>query len=207
MGKTFIPSSSHFCTSVPTPNFLLCQLLPLFPLMHHCVIQWDLTWIFMLCCLTCSCFDSSKWANEADKQLSGQAQTSETCSAAWQWYGHCWAPWQGHISPGSMTARHSEGTWRAYSNPVCLSNRLTVTVTLFCLQHAHAIHPKQAPAETCSSLCSFCEDRANLTPYIRKKGFWGVGVEFDPWDKTLHLSNVSYEFVKGMGILAGWHYF
>lgn len=43
-------------------------------------------------------------------------------------------------------------------------------------------HPKQAAAETCSFFCRFCEDRANLTPYIRKKrlsgcwrGVWYMG--------------------------------
>lgn len=98
IGKTFIPSSSHFCTSVPVPDFLFCQLLPLFPLMNGCVTQWDLSCIFVLCCLTCSCFDSSEWANEADQKLSGKAQTSETCSAARQWYSDRWAAQQGHMS-------------------------------------------------------------------------------------------------------------
>lgn len=48
----------------------------------------------------------------------------------------------------------------------------------------------------------FCEDRTDLTPY-KEKSFLGVGGEFDTWDKTQCLSNVSYESIQGMGD-TGW---
>lgn len=162
MGKTFILSSSHFCTSVPSPNFLCCQLLPLFPLKHHRATRGDLSCIFVLCCLTCSSSDSLERVSEAEQQLSAKAHTWETSG----FYRDCWAPWQSHVSPGSQwLAGTPKVLWECFSDPGWLPNRLPVTVTL------SAISPwsTKPPQTSCCRkqylfFCSFCEDRANLTP-------------------------------------------
>lgn len=170
MGKTFILSSSHFCTSAPSPNFLCCQLPPLFPLKHHGETPGDLSCIFVLCCLTCSSSDSLERVSEAEQQLSGKAQTWETSgssSGAAELLGKATHP-QG-LRDFQALLRFSE------SSPVVLVGCSTGS-----LWHWHFLmslldaqnHPRPAAGENCSFFSvDFTKTQQILLLYKEKRLF------------------------------------
>lgn len=164
MGKTFILSSPHFWTSFPSPNFLCCQLLPLFPLKHH-----HETWGDSSCIL---CFVVSP-APVLTAWKGWMRQSSSIGKPLVALQGLLSSLAKPHITSIQVTCRHSWGSlrvlqwsWLAAQQACCDSD------TLCHLSSICKTTPKQLLQKTVAFFfCSFCETEQILPLYKEKRLF------------------------------------
>lgn len=161
MGKTSILSSPHFCTSAPRPNFLCCQLPPLFPLEHHHE-TWEL-WAAVLCFVVLPAPVPTAWKGPV-RQSSSILERLRLRKPLVALQGLLSSLAKPYIPSFWVTSMHSQGSlrilqWSWLAPNHCDSNT-------FChLSLIHKTTPNQLLQKTVAFFpYSSCEDRANLTP-------------------------------------------